>query len=41
MSFLVGGGDGEVVLISGDIILGTPSTVVEDLDAYLKTLTRL
>ena len=31
----------EKFLISGDIILGTPSAVIEDLDIYLKTLTLL
>jgi len=41
MSFLVESGDGEVLFISGDIILGTPSALIDDLDVYLKTLTRL
>lgn len=31
----------ERVLITGDIILGSPSAVVEDLDTYLKTLRKL
>ena len=41
MSFLLTQTGGESVLFSGDIILGTPSTVVEDLSAYMKTLRML
>jgi len=31
----------ERFLISGDVILGTPSAVIEDLDIYLNTLLML
>lgn len=31
----------ETYLFSGDIILGTPSTTVQDLDTYMKTLYNL
>lgn len=31
----------EKLLISGDIILGTPSAIIEDLDVYLKDLKAL
>ncbi len=41
MSFLLRQTGGESVLFSGDIILGTPSTVVEDLSVYMKTLRML
>lgn len=34
MSFLIKS-EQESILISGDILLGTPSSVVEDLDVYL------
>ena len=38
MSFLL---NKEKVLFSGDIILGSPSTVVEDLTVYMYTLFKL
>ena len=31
----------ETILFSGDIILGSPSTWVEDMSAYMKTLNKL
>ena len=37
MSFLLN----DDVLFSGDIILGSPSTAVEDLSVYMKTLKKL
>ena len=37
MSFLVN----KVHLICGDIVLGTPSSVINDLDVYLKTLKKV
>lgn len=40
MSFLLSD-QTEEILVSGDIILGTPSSVVDDLDVYLKTLRKL
>ena len=40
MSFLIKTPQ-ESILISGDIVLGTPSSVVDDLDVYLKTLKML
>jgi glyoxylase-like metal-dependent hydrolase (beta-lactamase superfamily II) len=40
MSFLIKD-ETEQILISGDIILGTPSALVQDLDVYLKTLRKL
>ena len=40
MSFLLKTQD-ESILFSGDIILGTPSTVVEDLPTYIDTLKKL
>ena len=40
MSFLFKVGD-ETHLVTGDVILGSPSSVVEDLDAYLTTLRRI
>lgn len=40
MSFLFNV-DKETHLISGDIILGSPSSVVEDLDVYLATLRKV
>jgi glyoxylase-like metal-dependent hydrolase (beta-lactamase superfamily II) len=40
MSFLIKSPT-ESILISGDIILGTPSAVVENLDTYLTTLKSL
>ena len=38
ISFLLKTGQGEDILFSGDIILDSPSTVVEDLPVYMKTL---
>jgi len=40
MSFLLKT-DGEAILFSGDIILDTPSTVVEHLPTYMNTLYKL
>ena len=40
MSFLIKN-ETEHILISGDIILGTPSSLIQDLDVYLKTLRKL
>lgn len=40
MSFIVKS-DGETHLVSGDVILGSPSSIVEDLDVYLTTLKRI
>ena len=40
MSFLIKD-ETEQILISGDIIMGTPSALVQDLDVYLKTLRKL
>jgi glyoxylase-like metal-dependent hydrolase (beta-lactamase superfamily II) len=40
MSFLIKD-ETEQILISGDIILGSPSALVQDLDVYLKTLRKL
>ena len=38
MSFLI---REESTLVSGDIILGSPSCAIEDLDAYFQTLAKL
>jgi glyoxylase-like metal-dependent hydrolase (beta-lactamase superfamily II) len=40
MSFLLNGG-GEEILFSGDIILGTPSSLVDDLSHFMETLKNL
>ena len=40
MSFLLKTKE-ESILFSGDIILGSPSTVVEDLPSYMNTLKKL
>jgi glyoxylase-like metal-dependent hydrolase (beta-lactamase superfamily II) len=40
MSFLVQSAS-ESLLISGDILLGSPSAVIDDLDVYLRTLKSL
>ena len=40
MSFQFKVGD-ETHLVTGDVILGSPSSVVEDLDTYLTTLRRI
>lgn len=33
--------DNETHLVTGDVILGSPSSVVEDLDIYLTTLRKI
>lgn len=40
MSFLLNGA-GEEILFSGDIILGTPSSIVDNLTYYMDTLSSL
>jgi glyoxylase-like metal-dependent hydrolase (beta-lactamase superfamily II) len=40
MSFLLNGG-GEEILFSGDIVLGTPSSLVDELSQYMETLKNL